>query len=119
MDLVFGIVRLGREGQGEPLRGHVPLLQFFVFHPFLEILLPVFAVGQSRARQQQAQRQEGGEKSAARGSDRSIHVHSDDPLYPYLPFCHLSLVIGHSSFGACHWPLASITDDQGRMTTDK
>src|SRR5262249_29451364 len=80
MYLVFGIVRLGREGQGELLRSQVPLLQLLVLHAFFEILLPV-PVGQSHARQQQAQRQEDGKESAARSSNGSIHVHSDDPLY--------------------------------------
>src|SRR5882672_10520491 len=80
MDLVLRIVRLGREGQGEFLRSHVPLLQLLVLHPFLEILLPI-TVGQSHAGQQQAQRQEDGKESAARGSNGSIHVHGDDPLY--------------------------------------
>src|SRR5262245_15091437 len=81
MDLVFGIVRLGLEDQGEFLRGYIPLLQLLVFEPFLEILFPVFSVGQSRAGQQQDQRQKDGQETAARGSNVSIDVHGDDPLY--------------------------------------
>src|SRR5215475_12024219 len=75
MDPVLGVVRFGREGHGEFLRGHVPLLLLPVLLPFLEILLPVIAVGQSRARR----RQDDGEKSATGSSDDSVHVHMTSP----------------------------------------
>src|SRR5262249_61698293 len=82
MNLVFGIVRLSRERHGEVLRSHVPLLLLLVLDALLEILLPVvFAIGQRHARQKQAERQEDGKKSAARGSNGCNCVHGDDLLY--------------------------------------
>src|SRR5262245_764170 len=92
MDPVLGVVRLGREGHGELLRGHVPLLLLPVLLPFLEILLPVFAVGQSRALWRQDQRQDDGEKSATGSSDDSVCVHMTSPSL------NSSLVNGHLSF---------------------
>src|SRR5215510_16424823 len=106
MDPVLGVVRLGREGQGEFLRGHVPLLLLPVLLPFLEILLPVFAVGQGRARRRQDQRQDDGEKSATGSSDDSVRVHMTSPSF------NSSFVIGHSSS-------VLITNDRSPATNDK
>src|SRR5262245_47435626 len=97
MDPVLGVVRLGREGHGEFLRGHVPLVLLPVPLPFLEILLPVFAVGQSRARRRQDQRQDDGEKSATGSSDDSVRVHMTSPSLKFV-IRHWSMVICHSSF---------------------
>src|SRR5262245_40173801 len=89
---VLGVVRLGREGHGEFLSGHVPLLLLPVLLPYLEILLPVLAVGQSRARRRQDQSQDDGEKSATGSSDDSVHVHMT------FPSINSSFVIGRWSF---------------------